>query len=187
MAKEKKRRKKTLGELIKLHRLNKLEVIPIKKEGDRIVLFREKSMPLAFALFSKLETCTQGGVVLKFKKEGRKFSMVCACCSNEVYGVKRPFDYNPDEDSKEYKENTKFEKQKAKEFKNVIQKVCNEKGIRTLVMRKANRWDKKYGSLVGVDILEITDTSKIEQEITLIKKYINFKKGDLTPNYTFFG
>ena len=186
MAKKRRSKKKTIGEIIKSHKLKRLEVIPIKKEGDEIVLFREKNMPLAFVLFSELETYTQGGVILKFKGKSKDFSMVCACCSNEVYGIELPFD-DPNEGSKEEKENDKFERKKAKEFKNAIQKACNENGIKTLVIRKADMWNEEYGDLAGVDLMEITETGKIKQEIALIKKYLNFEKGDLTPNFTFFG
>ena len=84
-----------------------IETIPVKTEGERLVLLRNKQLPeIAFVVWSEKETSTQGKIALNISEprisekhvKSKDFSTMCACCSVELYGLQNPHKYPYKED-----------------------------------------------------------------------------------------
>jgi len=138
-----------------------LELIPLEREGQRIELLRVKSMPeLAFAMWSNEQQGTYTQLRFRLQDGGvsRHYTVVCACCGSECYGLECP--------NKEAKYDdpavVEWRQGEAGKFKEVLAKTCKENGISVLFFRRASAWENHYGSVADLQIVEASEGEVLE-------------------------
>lgn len=146
-----------------------LELIPLDREGQRIELLRLKSMPeLAFVMWSNEGQGTYTQLRFKLQDGGVSghYTVVCACCGSEWYGLEYP-DKEAKHDAPEV---VAWRQDKAVEFKEVLVKTCKENGISVLFFRRASAWEKHYGITEGLEIVEAGEDKVIQAYLELYGK-----------------
>jgi len=133
-----------------------IEIIPVNKEGERIVLVRMKACPeFAFVIFAE----KNHGSLWNLRINGsRAFSVCCVCCGIESYGVELP-DYEQEEE----RNSALWALQN--QLRDGLNQLCKEHGISHLFFRKAELFEGKYGPIPEVAILEADEYSKAMLEL----------------------
>ncbi len=109
------------------------KVIEVPTRGSRVVILVPVGLPeYGFVMHASEEHDTAHQIVIKGRVTKRNYTVVCACCSTETYGANVP----KNEASKKYL---------REEFAFNIQGICEENGIHTLFLRRADNWNKRYG------------------------------------------
>lgn len=125
------------------------EVITVWEEGqeEATVLLRSSKTPeFAFVVLGKGTHRTQWELSLKLENgdSSRTFCLQCGCCSDEWIGLKPP-------DTKEQAD------EKRKRFAAKMEDVCTKHGIKTIFVRKASRWEEKYGTSEAIKVYEANE------------------------------
>lgn len=125
-----------------------VEVIDVPVEGHKICLLRSPIMPeYAFVMWTIHSTGTASRIKL-FSPTG-SYSVVCACCPSECYGVTSPTCEEPGQ--------WKWKQEMAMKFKISLLTVCVNHGIKMLFMRNATSWNQKYGKMPNLAFCEAAD------------------------------
>lgn len=149
--------KKTIHEAIRAARFTEnVELIDVPTRGEGIVLLRSREMPLcAFVMWKQIDTTTLSQMVLASnvdqggadRRIESRYSVVCACCASERYGIEEPGGLSE-------KEQEKWFRKMAGEFRDQLVRVALENGIRVVFMRRASAWGKHYGDTGGLMVVE---------------------------------
>jgi hypothetical protein len=129
-----------------------LELIKLPTDGTHaVVLLRSKLMPgLAFVLWDQFTTGTLSQIA--FWEVGQRYrteiySVLCACCDSENYGVE-----DADDDP------VKWPNPRGDAFASALIELCQQHGIHTIFMRRADSFHKHYPSAPrGVQVVEAED------------------------------
>lgn len=126
------------------------EAITVWEEGQKeaTVLLRSPKTPeFAFVVLGKGTHSTQWELSLKLENgdSSRTFCLQCGCCSDELIGLTPP-------EQKEAVDAWRNE-QRAR-FAAKMEDTCVAHGIKTIFVRKATRWQEKYGTPEGVKVYE---------------------------------
>jgi len=129
-----------------------LEVIPVNKQGDRVVLLRLRQHPeQAFLVYADKRTGTYWQ--LRINDSPSHYSICCTCCGIEKRGVKLP-ENKEDQD--------KLIEQLASAFLTELEQLCTKHQIKTLLTRHADQFEKRYKKTIsGVNIVEADKYSRI--------------------------
>jgi len=131
-----------------------IETIPVNKDGERIVLVRMKACPeFAFAIYTERNHGSRWNLRIN---SSRGFSVCCACCGIENYGIELP-------KGEEERVARLLELQAALHAE--LQRLCQEYKISHLFFRHAEQFEDKFGNVPGVAILEANEYSKVMLEL----------------------
>lgn len=121
------------------------------------------------------------------------FQAICACCQSEVHGLQSPFQAHMPEFSrgnvpferavelyngamKEWRttddgqRDAEWHNEKKRAYRDAIQRVSTEHGIKFLGMRKGeDTWIKNYGALEGVEMMEITEIDAVQGKMRALR------------------
>ncbi|MBI4433399.1 hypothetical protein HY632_01370 [Candidatus Uhrbacteria bacterium] len=125
------------------------EIIPVPKAGERIVLARSLVLPeFAFLLWAQHTTSTRWQLRLAIEERGiRIFSVVCACCHIEAYGV-------PDL-PKQSKAHSSALTTLRGDLAGSLHAACTEHHISTIFARRADTWRlPRWLPIAGVAMVE---------------------------------
>ena len=136
--------KMSINEGVRQAKTENVELIEVPVPGDSITLLRAKEMPeYAFVLWTSRKTSTMSQLFLH--DVDQKFTVTCACCDSETYGLTPP---------EKEEEHLKWKNQMIEQFRNALTYTAFSNGIHTLFMRKAGSWNDHYGQVSGLRIVE---------------------------------
>jgi hypothetical protein len=133
---------------------DQLEIIPVPKNGDRIVLLRIKTMSeYAFVLWAEHQQGTHSQMAFRWPDGAcsRQVTVVCACCGSESYGLTKSEPHN--------------ETLLKQRFASSMAEVCATHLIQVLFMRRADAWTPRYGSLPNVKVVEANQPAREMREL----------------------
>ena len=126
---------------------------------------------------------------LEKEKITLEYRSICGCCAPEFYDVEERFIENkpeyPENDNRDYsiireeldekliewqsseegKQNAEWRKEQKDKFRDLIQKYCEENNIKVLAVRKASNWIKNYGTIDGIEVIEVTDSEEVYERM----------------------
>jgi hypothetical protein len=128
-----------------------LEAIEMEHLGvKRFVLLRSKRIPEMAIMIDSLDKhgtmfSVQFVSPVDAKTLSQDFSIACACCPIQASDAEKPDGVTGDGISTWW---ASFQEP----FKQLVAKTCREHGIKTVLMRRGEVWDEKFGYIDGVDI-----------------------------------
>lgn len=128
-----------------------MEIFDVPVACKPIVLLRAKEMPdCAFVVWSANRSSTASQIAFHLTAGGvsEHYSVVCACCRSEVYGLKPPQDPIM---------GITVALWLTQQFSEAIADTCRANGITTVFMRKAGCWTERYGDMEGIAVVEAKD------------------------------
>ncbi|KKP32765.1 MAG: hypothetical protein A2312_01565 [Candidatus Staskawiczbacteria bacterium RIFOXYB2_FULL_32_9] len=129
------------------------EVIPVRENGDRIVLVRSKDLPqCAFLVYAgdRAGTYYQLSFNLLNGICSRQYTLVCICCSLETQGIEKPADVTGEQVES-------WKKCLRQEFRALLESACKSYGVKSVFVRLPKAWANKYDAIDGVAIVDGKD------------------------------
>lgn len=125
----------------------------IREEGEPLFLLHYSSLKgFGFLINGGVEHTTRFSITFKTgnkKIDNRHFHLACACCPTETLGLSEP---NFEIDHGKTRE--VFRESKRPLFHGYVTAACVKNDISVLFMREARYWQRRYGEIPGVRVVE---------------------------------
>lgn len=126
-----------------------MEVLRVPAAGRGIMLLRAKALPqFAFAVWADHRSGTRSQI--SFRLQGGAcsdhYSVVCACCRSEVYGLMKP--------PQDPLMGMAVALWLTQQFVEAVTDTCRANGITSVFLRKARFWAERYGEPNGFIVVE---------------------------------